>query len=129
MAEPAWPALAEAASFASMRAEPERTVPDRLGVLKDPAAFFRWGTNGDGVRRCPPGLLARYRERVAELAEPDLVAWLHGGDRALRRRSCREPGVTVGTSEPGQLPPTQEASSCSDPHPGCAASRPAPPSP
>jgi hypothetical protein len=45
--------------------------------LKDPAAFFRHGTSGDGSALLTPDELARYHERVATLAPADLVAWLH----------------------------------------------------
>ena len=41
--EPAWPALVRAASFSEMRAGAESLLPDRNGVLKDPAAFFAGG--------------------------------------------------------------------------------------
>ena len=52
-------------------------APDTLGVLKDPAAFFRHGTSGDGRSVLSPDEMARYRARVAGLAPVDLLAWLH----------------------------------------------------
>lgn len=78
-----WPALVEATSFEAMRARPEATVPDRLGVLKDPAAFFRSGSRGEGIRACSDELLTDYRARVATLASPDVLAWLHGSRREM----------------------------------------------
>ncbi|HEU5151033.1 MAG TPA: sulfotransferase domain-containing protein [Iamia sp.] len=72
-----WPALVAAAGFDAMRADPSATVPDRLGVLRDHGAFFRSGRSGEGVAACTPAQLARYRDRMATLAPPDLVAWLH----------------------------------------------------
>ena len=75
--ESVWPELVQAATFDSMRRRPSTFAPDTLGVLRDPAAFFRHGTSGDGTALLTPDELARYHERVASLAPPDLVAWLH----------------------------------------------------
>ncbi len=77
VAEDRWPDLAAAATFDRMRADPSHAVPDRLGVLRDHAAFFRSGRTGEGVAACTPGQLARYHRRMAELADPDVLAWLH----------------------------------------------------
>ena len=49
----------------------------RLGVLKDPARFFRSGRSGAGSGVLSTDELARYERRVATLAPPDVVAWLH----------------------------------------------------
>jgi aryl sulfotransferase len=75
--EAVWPSLVEAATFDRMRSRSAELVPNRLGVLKDPAAFFRRGTSGAGRDLLRPAELAAYEERVASLAPPDLVAWLH----------------------------------------------------
>jgi hypothetical protein len=75
--EAVWPGLVGAAGFDSMRARSATFAPDTLGVLKDPSAFFRHGTSGDGAAILSAGELARYHERVAALAPPDLLAWLH----------------------------------------------------
>lgn len=72
----AWPSLSDAASFDSMRTRPSVTVPDHLGVLKDPGAFFRSGVVGDGTRSCSGHQLRRYHERMAELTTPAIAAWL-----------------------------------------------------
>lgn len=71
-----WPSLSAAASFDSMRARPSATVPDRLGVLKDPGAFFRTGVAGEGARACTDDQLHRYRNRMSKLTTPEIAAWL-----------------------------------------------------
>jgi aryl sulfotransferase len=70
-----WPALVRAATFESMRAGVP--TPDAgMDVLKDPAAFFRQGTSGEGRALLSDGELAHYRDRVAAMAPDDLLAWL-----------------------------------------------------
>jgi len=71
-----WPSLSDAASFDSMRAHPTATVPDRLGVLKDPGAFFRSGSTGEGTRACSDYQLRRYHVRMSDLTAPEVAAWL-----------------------------------------------------
>lgn len=71
-----WPRLVDAASFDSMRERPRSAVPDRLGVLRDPAAFFRRGSSGDGVRACSERQLRRYHDRLSDLTAPEIAAWL-----------------------------------------------------
>jgi hypothetical protein len=79
-----WPALVEAARFAAMRRRARVLVPDPSGVLKDHAAFFRQGRSGTGRELLSADEMRRYHERAAELAPPDLLAWLHrdGGNAA-----------------------------------------------
>lgn len=60
-----------------MRANPTATVPDRLGVLKDPGAFFRSGSSGEGTQFCTDDLLRRYADRMSSLTTPEVMAWLH----------------------------------------------------
>jgi aryl sulfotransferase len=72
-----WDELVEAASFAGMRRQADRVTPNTLGVLKDNAAFFRRGRSGGGREVLSPAELRRYESRVARLAPPDLVGWLH----------------------------------------------------
>jgi hypothetical protein len=72
-----WPSLVEAATFERMRSRPAELTPNTLGVLKDPAAFFRRGRSGAGAELLSPDELAAYEQRVASLAPPDLVRWLH----------------------------------------------------
>jgi hypothetical protein len=75
--ETRWPALVHAATFEAMRERSRATFPDTLGVLKDPAAFFRRGASGDGPALLSAGELAHYHARVAAMAPADLLAWLH----------------------------------------------------
>jgi len=75
--EERWGELAQAASFAQMRARTARLVPNRLGVLKDPTLFFRRGSSGAGREALTGPQLQRYEQRAAELMEPDLLVWLH----------------------------------------------------
>ena len=75
--EHAWPALVEAATFTRMRSRAADVAPNALGVLRDPVAFFRRGGSGAGRELLTAEELAAYDERVAALAPPDLLAWLH----------------------------------------------------
>lgn len=75
--EDRWPELVRAASFDAMRGDAERLIPNRDGVLKDPAAFFRAGRSGAGRDELSDDELAAYEARAAELAPADLLAWLH----------------------------------------------------
>jgi hypothetical protein len=75
--EPAWPGLVEAATFASMRAVAEKAAPDSNQILKSASAFFRRGTSGAGRELLTEDELARYYARTAELAQPDMLRWLH----------------------------------------------------
>jgi aryl sulfotransferase len=73
--EERWAALVRAATFESMRAD--AAAPDAdLGVLKDPAAFFRRGRSGEGRALLQAGEMAHYRDRVAAMAPDELLAWL-----------------------------------------------------
>jgi hypothetical protein len=64
-----------------MRGRAEATTPEAsMGVFTDPARFFRRGDHGDGTAMMTEQELARYEERVAELAgDAELVAWIHEG--------------------------------------------------
>ena len=68
-----WPSLVNGASFASMRATAAQRVPDRRGVLKDPAAFFRRGSPGAGREILGGEDLAAYERRVSELLAAEEV--------------------------------------------------------
>jgi aryl sulfotransferase len=72
----AWPVLVEAASFASMRASAEK-ITGSGQILKSAAAFFRRGTSGAGRELLNDDELAHYQLRAAELAQPDVLRWLH----------------------------------------------------
>ncbi len=80
--EARWPALVHAATFEVMRERSSASYPDTLGVLKDPAAFFRHGVSGDGPALLSAGEMVRYHQRVAALAPADMLAWLHREEQA-----------------------------------------------
>jgi hypothetical protein len=71
-----------------MRATADRSQPLRdemYGVSRDHAdhaAFFRRGTSGEGRALLTDDELARYYARAAQLAPPDLLAWLHHQDES-----------------------------------------------
>jgi hypothetical protein len=73
--EQAWPGLVKAASFNQMRASARQITP--LKRMNDPSAFFHKGTSGSGRELLTEAELAHYHARTAELAPPDLLAWLH----------------------------------------------------
>jgi aryl sulfotransferase len=62
-----WPTLVDAATFASMRADAAARTPDRRGILRDPAAFFRRGRPGAGREVLAPADVAAYEQRVRRL--------------------------------------------------------------
>jgi len=76
--EPAWPGLARAAAFDRMRANADQFVPAG-GILKNNTGFFRRGRPGAAREILSENEIAAYRTRVAQLAPPDLIAWLHQG--------------------------------------------------
>jgi aryl sulfotransferase len=78
VAEQTWPVLVQAASFEAMRGRADQLVPT-AGIFKDNAAFFRRGTSGAGCEILGARELADYDARVAQLAPPDLLAWLQRG--------------------------------------------------
>jgi hypothetical protein len=75
--ETTWPQLIHAATFEGMRAQADRLAPGAPGVFKSRQAFFRQGTSGSGRNLLNAEELAHYHARTAELAPPDLLAWLH----------------------------------------------------
>jgi len=79
--EERWPELVAAATFDEMRGRAQLLAPDPVGVLKDRQAFFRRGRSGAGEEVLGPEGVARYHERLAELAPPDVAAWLDHGHR------------------------------------------------
>jgi DNA-binding MarR family transcriptional regulator len=76
----AWPGLVKAATFERMRADPDRFVTSGV-TSKYSHIFFRNGTNGEGRALLTSAEFARYQARVARLASPDLLAWLHRDER------------------------------------------------
>jgi hypothetical protein len=75
--EPTWPALVDAATFTRMRERAADLAPDRGGIMKDRAAFFRRGGPGAGADELGTAGVERYHARAQQLAPPDLLAWLH----------------------------------------------------
>ena len=75
--ESLWPGLVAAAGFEQMRERAGRLVPGAgHGPFRDSAAFFRRGT--PGARSVfTAEEVARYQAKVAALAPPDLLDWLH----------------------------------------------------
>jgi aryl sulfotransferase len=84
--EHAWPALVRSATFEAMRASADRLVPTS-GILKSNAAFFRRGTPGAGREVLSDEEIAAYHTRVARLAPPDALAWLHSPAARVSNRS------------------------------------------
>jgi hypothetical protein len=76
-----WPELVAAATYESMRRNPDQTVPNGgHGLWHDEARFFNRGTSGQWRELLDNDAdLPRYWRRVAELAEPGLAAWAHTG--------------------------------------------------
>jgi hypothetical protein len=76
-----WPALVEAATFASMRDRAPVTAPNGgRGHWHDDQAFFHRGTSGQWRDVLTTEAdLARYAARVDEVAARDLAAWAHRG--------------------------------------------------
>lgn len=77
VADDLWPALVAATRFDAMRTRAEDHAPDRVGVLRDPRAFFRSRRSGGGAALLDAEQLRAYATRVAAMAPPDLLAWLH----------------------------------------------------
>lgn len=76
--EDLWPELVDAATFERMRAGADRIAPDTThAIWEDNQQFFHSGVSGQWRALLDDECLRRYYERVAELAEPDLVRWLH----------------------------------------------------
>ncbi|MEO6081819.1 MAG: sulfotransferase domain-containing protein [Umezawaea sp.] len=70
--------LATAATFDHMRGHADELAPGVDAKLwRSNEDFFRSGTSGQWRNLLDPAALDRYHRRVAELAPPDLVEWLH----------------------------------------------------
>ncbi|MGH8878780.1 MAG: sulfotransferase domain-containing protein [Stackebrandtia sp.] len=72
-----WDELVAAATFSSMKSRHEKLIPNSGGILKDGAAFFREGRSGTGGELLTEAELAHYHRRVADLAPPEALEWLH----------------------------------------------------
>lgn len=69
--------LVAAASFEAMRERAVELAPNTQAVLREPRAFFREGRSGAGRAAASRADLDLYHRRVAAIADPDLLAWLH----------------------------------------------------
>jgi hypothetical protein len=75
--EDRWPTLIEAATFERMRGRADQLVPNASrSVFKDNRRFFANGAIGQWRALLDDDDLVRYHSRVAELAPPDLAAWV-----------------------------------------------------
>lgn len=70
------------ASIEAMRARAVDVMPNADSIFVDAEQFFRRGGGGEWRAYVSDELLARYERRVAELVDPDVAAWAHGGRRA-----------------------------------------------
>ncbi|MDQ1481103.1 MAG: aryl sulfotransferase [Actinomycetota bacterium] len=78
VAEDLWPELVDAATFEQMRAGADRIAPDTThAIWQSNREFFHRGVSGQWRALLDDECLRRYYERVAELAEPDLIRWVH----------------------------------------------------
>jgi hypothetical protein len=89
--EPAWPGLVQAATFESMSGRADTLVPT-AGIFKSNAAFFRRGTSGAGREILSDAELDAYHVRAAQLAPPDMLAWLHADRPGPAPRDGPPPG-------------------------------------
>jgi hypothetical protein len=75
-----WASLIAAAGFDAMRRRADKIVPNaREALWRDNARFFNKGTSGQWRGLLDAADLRRYQARVAQLAPPELVTWLHRG--------------------------------------------------
>jgi aryl sulfotransferase len=76
--ESAWPSLVRAATFEDMRKHAPRLVPESgAAIWQDSERFFNRGVSGQWVHVLDEADLQEYAARVAGLAAPDLLGWIH----------------------------------------------------
>ncbi len=80
--ESTWPTLVEAATFQQMRGRAAQLAPDP-DILGDATRFFRTGLSGDWSTWFTGTMRSDYNTRIAGLAEPELIRWLHHGTDLL----------------------------------------------
>lgn len=99
--EPAWPGLVEAAGFDRMHQRAADLVPDeRLGIMKDPQAFFRRGSTGGWEQWLTDEDVRIYDDRLAELVPPDLAAYMRHGAAADSSAQLR--GIPAKATQPNR---------------------------
>ena len=76
VAEHTWPALVRAATFENMKGNADTLIPAH-GIFKSNAAFFRQGTSGAGREILSDEESTAYNTRIAQMAPPDMLTWLH----------------------------------------------------
>jgi len=75
--------LAAEASFEAMKAQAQHVVPNTdIGLWHSSDGFLHRGTSGQWQEVFTVEDLARYEERLSELAPADFRQWLHNGGRA-----------------------------------------------
>jgi len=80
--EDRWPALVDAAGFEQMRGRADEVAPDTTNAIwQDNRRFFNRGCSGQWRDLLDDDDLRRYEKRVAGLADADVVAWAHEGNR------------------------------------------------
>ena len=78
----AWPVLAGAATFETMKQRADEMVPNADQKLwKDNRKFFHSGTAGGWRAFFDDAAQARYAARVHELTSPEVAAWAERGGR------------------------------------------------
>jgi aryl sulfotransferase len=76
--EQQWPELVSAARFGEMRRRADDLVSNRGGpFLRDNRRFFHQGRSGQWRMWLNEDDLRRYHQRVAELGDPEVAAWVH----------------------------------------------------
>jgi aryl sulfotransferase len=75
-----WSELVQGATFDEMRKRADEIVPNSSEALwRENARFFNKGTNGQWRQLLDDEDLRRYQNRIKELADPELAAWVHQG--------------------------------------------------
>jgi hypothetical protein len=72
--------LAAAAAFDRVRERADELAPGvDNNIWRDNRAFFHSGSSGQWKDLLSPDDVSRYQDRLARLATPDLISWLHSG--------------------------------------------------
>ncbi len=81
--ESLWPGLVAAASFDTVKANPEQYAPEaNVGLWKDTSRFFHKGTTGQWQGALNEESLALYREVKRDRLSPEAGEWLEKGTLA-----------------------------------------------
>jgi aryl sulfotransferase len=81
--EDRWAGLVKAATFDEMRSAADTLAPAVTeSAWRDNTQFFHRGSSGQWRGLLDETELERYHARVRELAQPDLIEWLHRNERA-----------------------------------------------